>query len=142
MIFRHWRWGLGGLLGTAVFFILFINWRLPNKIYHLDTVQAGPESCTGTVTLAVLGDYGDAGQAEEDVANLVHSWNVDYVLTVGDNNYPGGAASTIDKNVGQYYQQYIGNYSGSYGSGAAENRFFPAPGNHDWNTAMLQPYRD
>lgn len=142
MFFRNWRWGLGSFLGTAVVIILFINWRLPDRIYHIDTAQAGAESCNGTVTLAVIGDYGDAGQPEADVANLVHGWNVDYVLTVGDNNYPSGAASTIDENIGQYYQQYIGNYSGSYGSGAVENRFFPSPGNHDWNTAALQPYLD
>jgi len=142
MIFKQWRWGLASLLGTAVFLSLFLNWRLPNKIYHVDTVQAGAASCTGTVKLAVIGDYGYAGQPEADVAALVNSWNVDYVLTTGDNNYPNGEASTIDENIGQYYHQYIGNYGGSYGPGATENRFFPAPGNHDWNTPNLQPYLD
>lgn len=129
-------------LGTAVSLLLFINWRLPNKVYVVDAVQAGAAECTGTVTLAVIGDFGDAGQPEADVADLVHSWNVDYVLTTGDNNYPDGAAGTIDENIGQYYQQYIGNYSGSYGPGATENKFFPSPGNHDWNTGTLQPYLD
>jgi len=142
MIYKYWRWWLGSLLGTAVFLIILIHWRLPNKIYHVDTVQAGAPSCTGTVTLAVIGDFGDAGQPEADVATLVNSWNPDYVLTVGDNNYPSGAASTFDENIGQYYQQYIGSYSGSYGPGATENRFFPVPGNHDWNTGTLQPYLD
>ncbi|MCP4422162.1 MAG: alkaline phosphatase, partial [Chloroflexi bacterium] len=79
---------------------------------------------------------------EKDVATLVNSWNVDYVITVGDNNYPDGAASTIDDNIGQYYQKYIGNYSGSYGVGSVENRFFPTLGNHDWRTETLQPYLD
>ncbi|WP_420644832.1 metallophosphoesterase family protein [Candidatus Leptofilum sp.] len=138
------RYLLSGLvLGTAVtILILFINWRLPNKVYHIDSVEAGSIACTGTTSFAVIGDYGDTGQAEADVANLVHSWNVDYVLTTGDNNYPDGEASTIDENIGQYYQQYIGNYSGSYGPGSVENRFYPSPGNHDWNTGTLQPYLD
>ncbi len=142
MIHRYWRWSLGSLLGTAVFLIILINWRLPNKIYHVETVQAGSATCTGTTTLAVIGDFGDAGQPEKDVATLVNSWNVDYVLTTGDDNYPNGEASTIDENIGQYYRQYIGSYSGSYGPGTTENRFFPVPGNHDWNTGTLQPYLD
>lgn len=139
---KHWRWWLGILAATAVFLLLFFNWRLPNKIYHVDTVLAAAPPCSGTVTLAIIGDFGQAGQPEADVAALVDSWNVDYVLTTGDNNYPNGEAGTIDANIGQYYQQYIGSYNGSYGPGAAVNRFFPSPGNHDWNTGTLQPYLD
>lgn len=142
MIYKHWRlWG-GFLAGTAVFIFLLTNWRSPNKIYQVETVQADAASCAGTVTLAVIGDFGDAGQPELEVATLSNSWHVDYVLTTGDDNYPNGAASTIDENIGQYYQQYIGNYSGSYGPGLVENRFFPTPGNHDWNSGTLQPYLD
>ena len=92
------------MLGTAVL-LLLISWRLPNKTYHIETALAGAESCSGTVTLAVIGDFGDAGQPEADVAALVDSWQVDYVLTTGDNNYPNGEASTLDANIGQYYQQ-------------------------------------
>ena len=135
-------WLLGALLGTAVFTTLLADWQPPHKIYHVDAAPAGAVSCPGTVTLAVIGDYGAAGQPEADVAALVNSWNVDYVLTTGDNNYPSGEASTIDDNIGQYYQQYIGSYSGSYGPGAATNQFYPSPGNHDWNTGTLQPYLD
>lgn len=142
MSYKKWGWSVGSLLATAVFLVTFISWRLPNKIYQSDRVQAGTEGCAGTVTLAAIGDYGASGQPEADVANLIHGWNVDYVFTSGDNNYPNGAASSIDENIGQYYQQYIGNYSGSYGPGALENRFFPSPGNHDWNTGTLQPYLD
>ena len=136
-----WR-VLGLLVGTAVSLLIISQLWFKPDVYEMDTVLAGAESCSGTVTMAVIGDYGDAGQPEADVAALVHSWNVDYVLTLGDNNYPDGEASTIDENIGQYYQQYIGSYSGSYGPGAAENRFFPSPGNHDWNTGTLQPYLD
>jgi hypothetical protein len=63
-------------------------------------------------------------------------------VTAGDNNYMDGAAETIDANVGQYYQAYIAPYTGSYGAGAEENRFFPALGNHDWYTPGAQPYLD
>jgi len=92
---------------------------------------------------ASIGDYGDAGANELAVANLVNSWNPDFIITLGDNNYPDGADSTIDENIGQYYDQYIYPYVGSYGSGSPDvNRFFPSLGNHDWNTNPPQPYYD
>jgi hypothetical protein len=92
------------------------------------------------VRFAVIGDYGSGNQNEADVANLVKSWNPDLIITTGDNNYPDGAANTIDGNVGQFYHEYIAPYQGSFGEGAQENRFFPSLGNHDWNTAQAQPH--
>ncbi|MGB5895341.1 MAG: metallophosphoesterase, partial [Ignavibacteriaceae bacterium] len=101
-----------------------------------------PNNAQSNTRFAVIGDFGDAGSAEEDVANLVHSWNVDFVITLGDNNYPDGQASTIDENIGQYYHQYIYPYVGLYGEGSDINRFFPSLGNHDWRTNPPQPYSD
>lgn len=100
-----------------------------------------------TVDFAAIGDYGYAGQPEADVANLVKSWNPDFIITLGDNNYDNGAASTIDANIGQYYHDFIGNYTGMYGPGAVSNNFYPALGNHDWGTRLgnppvPQPYLD
>jgi tartrate-resistant acid phosphatase type 5 len=84
------------------------------------------------VRFAVIGDYGRAGQAEVDVANLVKSWTPDFIITVGDNNYGCGDAVTIDANIGQFYHEFISPYLGGYGTGASANRFFPSWGNHDW----------
>lgn len=100
-------------------------------------------SSAQSVHFAVIGDFGQNGQAEADVAALVKSWNPDFIITTGDNNYPNGSKLTIDKNIGQYYHEYIGAYSGSYGNGARQNRFFPALGNHDWHTTtcFLNPCR-
>lgn len=95
-----------------------------------------------TVTFAVVGDIGLAGPAEQAVAELVTSWNPDLVITLGDNNYPDGDASTIDANIGQYYHRFIAPYRGRYGPGADVNRFFPTPGNHDWRSGDLRPYLD
>jgi tartrate-resistant acid phosphatase type 5 len=100
------------------------------------------ETPVPAIRFAVIGDYGGGGQPEADVARLVDSWQVDFIITVGDNNYPDGAAETIDQNVGQFYQAYISPYSGGYGGGAEQNRFFPTLGNHDWNTDKAQPYLD
>jgi tartrate-resistant acid phosphatase type 5 len=105
-------------------------------------------SVTGSDVIAVIGDFGAAAESpakasnEMAVANLVRLWNPDFVITTGDNNYPAGAASTIDVNIGQFYQAYISPYTGSFGGGAVSNRFFPCLGNHDWMTATGQPYLD
>jgi len=95
---------------------------------------------SNAITFAVIGDYGLAGQNEEDVANLVKSWNPDFIVTTGDNNYPDGAGWSIDENVGQYYHDYIFQYSGSYGNGSAAKRFFPSLGNHDWDVNSGRAY--
>ncbi len=93
-----------------------------------------------SMLLAAIGDFGNDSDEEAAVAALVASWNPDHVITLGDNNYPDGEAETIDDHIGQYYYPYIGNYVGGYGKGSPENRFWPSPGNHDWNTDTLDPY--
>ncbi|HSZ55213.1 MAG TPA: hypothetical protein VK797_06100, partial [Tepidisphaeraceae bacterium] len=81
--------------------------------------------------LAVIGDYSSntPGQPIADVASLIAGWSPDAVVTDSDNNYPNGAASTIDANVGQWFHQYIYPYKGSFGAGAADdqNHFWPSP---------------
>jgi tartrate-resistant acid phosphatase type 5 len=109
------------------------------------TLTATPESSptpNPSLRFAVIGDFGSGDQNEADVAGLVHSWDPDIIITVGDNNYPDGKADTIDAHIGQYYQDFIFPYTGTYGPGAAENRFFPTLGNHDWHTPDAQPYLD
>lgn len=91
---------------------------------------------------AAIGDYGFAGPAEREVAELVRSWNPEFVITLGDNNYHDGLASTIDENVGQYYHEFIAPYPGRFGRGAAINNFFPCIGNHDTHTGAGRPYLD
>jgi tartrate-resistant acid phosphatase type 5 len=95
-----------------------------------------------TVRFAVIGDYGSAGSASAAVAAMVIGWSPDFILTTGDNNYPSGAAETIDDNIGQYYSDFIFPYYGEYGTGGDINRFFPTLGNHDWLTDDAQPYLD
>src|SRR5438105_6676911 len=109
-------------------------------IFLLAYGSAQAQSCP--VRFAVIGDYGSASRPEADVANLVKSWEPDFIITTGDNNYEDGAASTIDQNVGQYYHDFIFPYKGRYGDGASFNRFFPALCNHDWQAAGARPYLD
>lgn len=93
-----------------------------------------------TVKFAAIGDYGLAGPDELAVANLVKSWNPDFIITVGDNNYEWGSWSTIDTNIGQYYHEYIYPYIGNFGTGSTVNRFWPCLGNHDLYTNYGFPY--
>lgn len=103
------------------------------------TPQPGPAAADLT-RFAVIGDFGLAGEPAAAVAALVASWAPDFVVTTGDNNYPDGAAATIDQNVGQYYSAFIAPYYGQLGPGAAENRFWPVLGNHDWVVGYPEPY--
>ncbi|MFN8492726.1 MAG: metallophosphoesterase [Caldilineaceae bacterium] len=90
------------------------------------------------VHFAVIGAYGQASPNLAAVANLIQSWQPDFIVTNGDNNYPYGRLDTIDANIGQYFHAYIAPYTGSYGPGSAENRFFPALGQSDWQSLTCE----
>ena len=144
----NWRRAAGRLRavgrGPAV---VFAALALVALLVALPLQTGGPSAAQtpSSVTFAVIGDYGSNDANESAVANLVKSWNPDFVVTVGDNNYPDGEAATIDANVGKYYHEFIHPYTGAYGAGAATNRFWPSVGNRDWENlsgARLQPYLD
>lgn len=94
------------------------------------------------IRFAVIGDYGLDGAGLQQVADLIKSWNPDFIITTGDNNYPSGSAATIDNNIGKYFHDYIAPYKGQFGGGSSQNRFFPTLGNHDWLAPGAQPYLD
>jgi tartrate-resistant acid phosphatase type 5 len=101
-----------------------------------------------SIVFAQIGDYGFSGSAEGQVAEMVKSWNPDFIITTGDNNYPGGKFNTLKENISQYYGDYIYNFDAPQefrcnGKAFDEglNRFFPTPGNHDsGNADGLIPY--
>ena len=139
---------LGFIVFAVVIVVLLalVGWRLlgPGRnVYAVDMpIKGAPTDCRDDTRLAVIGDFGEDSQGEADVAEMVRRWQVDSIVTVGDNNYPKGEAKTMDKNVGQYYHAYIHPYEGNYGEGAVENRFYPALGNHDWKTGSIDPHLD
>ena len=103
----------------------------------------------GQIKFAVIGDYGDGSSDEAAVSDMIDSWNVDFVITLGDNNYSSDFASTADEYIGKDYNQWIYPYTGSYPPGGSTdgiNKFFPTPGNHDNNQTLdiadLQGYLD
>jgi hypothetical protein len=101
---------------------------------------APPPAAGPALRFAVIGDYGQEGEPQAAVSAMVASWAPDCIVTTGDNNYPDGAAETIDRNVGQYYSAFISPYRGAFGPGASENRFWPVLGNHDWVVGYPEPY--
>lgn len=101
-------------------------------ISYVQAVDAA--STTAALRFAIIGDFGVDNSKEAAVAQLVKSWNPEFIVTVGDNNYLG-AATAIDRAIGKYYRDYIAPYQGAYGSGSPTgNRFYPALGNHDWES--------
>ena len=103
---------------------------------------------TDSVTFAVIGDYGESSLSELKVANLVKSWDPEFIITTGDNNYPSGSALTIKANIADYFSDFIYNPDAPanmqcHGKADREkiNRFFPSPGNHDnYSVPALGPY--
>ncbi len=98
---------------------------------------------TAKMVFGVIGDYGDDDDNSKEVADLIKSWNPNFIATVGDNDYSDGAFrgtfDALELSVGQYFQEFIGNYQGLLGPGATENRFFPTPGDHDWGDTCDDP---
>jgi len=123
-------------LGAAILIFVVIPWRVWPALV--------PPLASGTnlqvVTFACIGDYGSDCPGTRAVANYIKGWNPQFIITVGDNNYPAGSAATIDRNVGQFYHDFIHPYQGRYGRGARTNRFFPSLGNHDWITGNAAPH--
>jgi hypothetical protein len=121
-----------------ILLVIVVAFGLRFEVWHYDQ----PIIQTDTVRFAVIGDYGSGSRHAAAVAEMVRGWNPDFIITTGDNNYPTGAAETIDRSIGQFYHKFIYPYSGGYGEGAAINRFFPSLGNHDMDMARGQPYLD
>ena len=114
--------------------------RLPAAGALFPATPSGP----GAIRFAIIGDYGEtmADQAFplDTVAAMIRSWNPDFVVSTGDNNYVLGEAATIDINVGKNFTGYIYPKTTEipvqypYPSGAPLfNRFIPCLGNHDYS---------
>jgi len=120
---------------------LVIHWSLSIGHWSFLLLFLASDSAAGApLTFAAIGDFGSDNLSTRQVARLVQSWQPQFIITLGDNNYPSGSALTIDRNIGQFYHAYISPYLGRYGAGALTNRFFPCLGNHDWIATNAQPY--
>lgn len=89
------------------------------------------EDTAVVTTFAAIGDFGVDNDAHAYVADMIQTWNVDFVITQGDNRYD---TWNFDEVIGQHYCPFLSNIpSGLYCSGnGSNNRFFPAIGNHEY----------
>ncbi|MCA9265579.1 MAG: metallophosphoesterase [Planctomycetales bacterium] len=87
------------------------------------------------VRYAVIADYGTTSSAADDVATLVKSWNPDFVISAGDNNYGDNTLGheDWDRLIGARYGEYLRRRSdGKYPNQTGDTqRFFSSVGNHD-----------
>ncbi len=125
------------------------------------TVPTGP----GAIRFAVIGDFGQTFSDQvfpvDHVGAMMRSWNPDFIVSVGDNNYQLGLAATADVNIGKNFTGYIYPKTTEIPveypyppDGPLFNRFIPCLGNHDYgdvqnthiptpdNVAQSQPYLD
>ena len=70
--------------------------RTDSGVLAKGTFRAAPARAA-TFTFAVVGDFGSGNRNETAVASMIESWHPDFVLTVGDNAYPLGAAGLLDR---------------------------------------------
>src|SRR5262245_6916227 len=110
-VFMH----LNRLALFLIFIILFSSGTTSTSTLERSMQSSVLHQHDEMVQFAVIGDFGHAGPAEKDVAELVKSWKPEFIITMGDNNYPCGSSKTIDRNIGQYYHEYIYPYKGKYG---------------------------
>jgi hypothetical protein len=93
------------------------------------------EAQTSALTVAVIGDYGcqpgstctGSSANELAVARLVHGWNPQAIITVGDNSYENGSAAAVAADQSPYTADI------------AAGTFYPTPGNHDWLNGSIEP---
>ncbi len=105
------------------------------------------------VSFVILGDWGYSfsktlGQDDgpvDYVGSMVRSWQPDFIVGLGDTNYLLGLKKEFDENTGKNYAPYMYPYvpQESYGNDyptsipdtppKTYNRFFGAPGNHDYH---------
>jgi hypothetical protein len=116
--------------GTGVDHVARLTGLTPGRHYSY-TVKAGSVVLAegrfraaplgaGKFTFAVVGDFGSGNENEAAVASMIESWHPDFVLTVGDNAYPLGAAALLDRDI-----------FGPYAAVMRESAWFPVLGNHD-----------
>ncbi len=105
-------------------------------------------------TFAVIGDYGQNvsntsaynyqkykdevwvgapynKMAVEIVADMVKSWNPNFIVSLGDDSYWCRLQNNFEDNVTPFYGSYV-----------SQNNFFPVLGNHDYKTSSKESHVD
>ena len=97
----------------------------------ISTTSVGRQ--TSSTRFGAIGDYGAVNSATDDLVNWLDHTNLDFVAGLGDGRYPN---HTYDDLNGLLCEYMVGATPGTNcpsGGDAEFNRFFPAPGNHDYD---------
>lgn len=78
------------------------------------------------IVLAHVSDFGINTIGATRVAALVNGWRPDAIFTTGDNS--------------QHSVDYENQVEPLYGSYVSRGKFWPCPGNHDWDDGTLEAY--
>jgi len=130
-----WSFNTGGISNGGHNFTATAT-DLAGNVSDTSSALAVTIATSGLSSFAAFGDYGIDAQGPQTVADLVGRLGAEIVVTTGDNAY---GATPLDDNIGQYYSDYIGNYTGSYGQGSEINHFFPSLGNHEYDDNSAGP---
>lgn len=86
-------------------------------------------------TVAVISDFGQCDDGEQQVADMVRSWDPALIFSAGDNSQGVEGCVPFIESVGAYYGDYVDGPDGP--------RLYPALGNHDYEDegAGLAAYR-
>ncbi len=90
------------------------SWRLILVLLAANVLAGMASNAQTSVRFAAVGDFGQSAGSQA-VADLIASWNPDFVITVGDNNYTSNDTTIArwDLEVGQYYNPFIRYPAGS-----------------------------
>jgi hypothetical protein len=98
-------------------------------------------------TFAVVGDFGYDHPYINELGDLVDRLDPDYVLTTGDNvqtPLPVTGPARYDLVVGKHFCEFMADVvpgpNCPSGGDSPTNRFFPTPGNHDYDQGTIVNY--
>ena len=107
-----------------------IRWTL--GVLAISCGIAAGQATAQVTRFAVIGDFGSNTLDKIAVADLIARWEVDFVITTGDNRY---GVHPYDAIVGRSYCAFLKDVeSGPFCDGgmAPVNAFFPTIGNHEY----------
>lgn len=93
----------------------------PGPAATVEPSEATPPSPT---SFAIISDYGGCDDGAAEAARMVQSWNPSIIVTAGDNTQGVTGCTPFTESVGDLYASYLDSPDGP--------RFFPVPGNHDY----------
>lgn len=91
------------------------------------TCPPNPEN-EDNIEFVAFGDFGDGSANETAVAELAKSFEPDFMVWLGDCNYPSGAPETIEANIMDDFDGYV------------PGGVYPVWGNHDLLTSLDGQY--